>query len=258
MRSYEVPPRFGLIDESPDRWPKLLSYIRQLNETAERGCSYKLVVLGRHGQGFHNVAGLKYGTQAWDDYWAKLNGDGEIVWGPDPELTTLGMEQARDVNSLWKQEISEGALPLPDKAYCSPLTRALSTHMITFDGLMKDGMEPPLILENCREENGVHTCDKRKTRSYLSERFVGYDIEPGFLEEDELWDPNVRETEQHVVERARVVLNTIFDHPEHTFVSVTAHSGFINGFLSAVGRGFYELPTGGDISHLKTRSHLIV
>ena len=50
--SHQVPPRFGLKDDSSARWQKLLSHIRQLNATAEDGVLYKLFILGRHGQGY--------------------------------------------------------------------------------------------------------------------------------------------------------------------------------------------------------------
>jgi len=59
----------------------------------------------------------------------------------------------------------------------------------------------------------VHTCDKRRTRSWIHERFPDFDFETGFTEEDLLWDPDVRETEANVVERARRVLDCIFEDP---------------------------------------------
>ena len=39
-------------------------------------------------------------------------------------------------------------------------------------------------------------------------------IEKGFKEEDVLWDPDVRETEEQVVERAKLVLEVIFEHDD--------------------------------------------
>lgn len=80
-----------------------------------------------------------------------------------------------------------------------------------------------------------------------------------------LWDPDVRETKAQVKERARKVLNMIFEHDEpcefvklksryvfvehrSSVVSITAHGGIINAFLAAVGRPPYILPTGGRCS----------
>ncbi|KAL1690912.1 histidine phosphatase superfamily [Schizophyllum commune] len=241
-----VPPRFGLKDDSSDRWRKLLSHIHHLNATAEDGALYKLFILGRHGQGYHNLAESKYGTKAWDDYWAKLNGDDEITWGPDPELTPLGKDQARDVNAMWKQEI-QGGMPLPDFLYSSPFTRALDTLRITLGDFL--GLTPrPLVLENCREVSGVHTCDKRRTRSYIASAFPEVDIEEGFTEEDEYYEDDVREPPESVVARARAVLVRIFEDREREFISITAHGGWINAFLTAVGRERFALPTGGEWS----------
>ncbi|PPQ99020.1 hypothetical protein CVT26_014397 [Gymnopilus dilepis] len=90
-----VPQHLGLKDDSEDRWRKFFQILEQLNASATPGSSYKFFLLARHGQGYHNVAELKYGTKAWNDYWAKLDGDGEITWGPDPLLTDLGQEQAK-------------------------------------------------------------------------------------------------------------------------------------------------------------------
>ncbi|GLB44500.1 putative phosphoglycerate mutase family protein [Lyophyllum shimeji] len=239
-----LPPRFGLLDDTPDRWTKFFDRLELLNEDADADTSYKVFFLGRHGQGYHNVAEAKYGTQAWDDYWSKLNGDGELVWGPDPELTTLGKGQAVDAQDAWKAELAFG-IRLPEKLYCSPLTRALRTCEITFDGLLSDQNRRPIVLENCREENGVHTCDKRRTRSYIEKTFPRFEIETGFTEEDELWDPDVRETKAHIADRAKMVLDHIFEHDKETFISITAHGGIIQGFLACVGRPHYTLPTGG-------------
>ncbi|KAG2010598.1 hypothetical protein CC2G_013411 [Coprinopsis cinerea AmutBmut pab1-1] len=244
-----VPERFGLVDDSPDRWTKLFQKLEELNQSAKEGEKHKVVFCIRHGQGFHNVAEAKYGTEAWDDHWSKLNGDGEIVWGPDPLLTPTGIEQAKDVRKMWEKEISAG-LGLPSKIYSSPLSRALRTCFITFDGLLpvedSEGESRVLIVEDCREENGVHTCDKRNTRSWIQTQFPTYKFEEGFEEEDRLWSRDVRETKKEVGVRAGRVLDRIFDeNPTEVFQAITAHNGFINGVLLTLGRRPYLLPTGG-------------
>ena len=96
-------------------------------------------------------------------YWSKLNGDGEIVWGreflqlsncidslikgnpsADPELTALGESQAVAAHEAWKSELEFG-LPIPGRLYCSPLTRALHTYEITFDGILPDDKHPVVL-----------------------------------------------------------------------------------------------------------------
>lgn len=37
-----------------------------MNDKAEPAVQYKVLYLGRHGEGFHNVAESWYGTDAWD------------------------------------------------------------------------------------------------------------------------------------------------------------------------------------------------
>jgi len=242
-----VPPRFGLIDTSNDRWIKFEATIRQLNQDAPIGTTYKFFLLSRHGEGYHNLALERYGRPAWDEYWAKLNGDGEIVWGPDPQLTSLGIEQARSIQEMWKTESSYGLTP-PDKLYCSPLTRALHTCDIMLDGVFQHPHAPVTVVENCREKNGVHTCNKRNTRTYIATCYPHFIIEEGFTELDELWDPNIQELMAQIVERARKFLGVVFRNDVNAqFISLTAHVTFINGFLAAIGMQRFNLPTGGII-----------
>lgn len=58
-----VPPRFGLLDDSKDRWAKLDAFIYKLDAEGGDEVHYKLIWAGRHGEGFHNVAEAKYGTK---------------------------------------------------------------------------------------------------------------------------------------------------------------------------------------------------
>lgn len=66
-------------------------------------------------------------------------------------LTSVGEGQAAYANAMWKQELGSN-IPLPSKFYCSPLTRALQTCMITFDPLIyfkslpeTDGRKPLVV-----------------------------------------------------------------------------------------------------------------
>ncbi|KAF8166460.1 phosphoglycerate mutase-like protein [Mycena galopus ATCC 62051] len=246
-----VPPRFGLLDSSDARWPNLTGKLREMN-SVDASVVYKLIFFGRHGQGYHNVAVDKYGTELWDDKIAMEYGDEELTWGPDPELTALGKAQAVEANRMWKAEraLAPGMeIPLPERLYCSPLTRALQTQVITFDGVSD---ARAVVLENCREEFGQHTCDKRNTRTYIQTAFPQFEIKPSpieegaFTEEDMLWTETTREMAAEAAARVRQVLDHIFANDKDTsFVSITAHSGTINAFLRVLGRPRYPLPTGG-------------
>jgi len=218
-----------------------------LQARASDGVEYKVFWLGRHGQGWHNAAELKYGSEEWDRYWSLLTGDGEMTWGPDPRLTPLGESQARAANAAWKAEIPAN-IPLPRSLYSSPLSRAANTCRITFEDIVIDRDHAPLIVENLREVNGVHTCDKRSTKSQLLAAFPTFRIEPGFSEKDELWEAETRESGEGVRVRARDVLNRIFGGGDaETYISISAHGGLIAEFLWVVGHPGMDNPVGGVI-----------
>ncbi|EMD40116.1 hypothetical protein CERSUDRAFT_151079, partial [Gelatoporia subvermispora B] len=244
-----IPDRFGLIDGSENYWDKFHNRILELNDQAQDGSSYKVFFLSRHGQGWHNVAEAKYGQEAWDETYSKLFGDDEFTWGPDPLLTPLGIDQAQAARTAWQAELPKG-IPLPQCFYCSPLKRALDTWRITFDEgkALPEDRPNVLILENLREEYGEHTCDMRSTRSQLESEYWPplYTFEEGFAEKDPVWEPEERETKEHVRQRALTVLDRIFGNDrDEIYITITAHSGIINGFLGAMGRQPYALPTGG-------------
>ncbi|KAF8648967.1 hypothetical protein AX16_006081 [Volvariella volvacea WC 439] len=241
------PDRFGLLDDSPERWRTFFAGLDKLNREASSGVKYKLIIFARHGQGWHNTVAGKYGREAWEKRWSKENGDGEIVWGPDPELTPLGEEQARDVAKTWKTELALAEpIPLPSKFYSSPLTRAARTCQITFEQFVNTNESWVEVVENCREVNGVNTCDKRRTKSYILDRFKGFFTEPDFSEEDNLWDPDIRESFEHMIDRAGTVLDKVFLAKKvGIFVSITAHVRIINAFMACLGRPRSGLLTGG-------------
>ncbi|KDE09689.1 hypothetical protein MVLG_00093 [Microbotryum lychnidis-dioicae p1A1 Lamole] len=235
---------FGLIEQGPNRWHIFHAQIDKLNREADKQTTYKVVYLARHGQGYHNLAESKYGTAAWDAYWSRLETDGNITWGPDPPLTPLGRQQAEDINTAWKRQVAEG-VPLPERLYSSPFTRAADTLRNTWhDILLNKGLKP-LILERLRETIGCHTCDKRSEKTIIRERFPTYDIEPGFSEHDQLWSADYQESPRQQALRIQQQLNQIFDTDPSTFISITAHSGVINAFFRVVEHPDVSILPGG-------------
>jgi len=239
----QIPPRFGLQDDSDERWAKFRGEIERLNASAPSGTQYKVVFLGRHGEGYHNVAMAKYTTEEWMSCQTRLNGDGELVWGPDPELTELGVEQAKHAYRAWKAEL-EYNIPLPEKLYSSPMRRAIKTNQVTFEGLLRPGLKTTIV-ENIREKNCVSTCDKRRKKSEIATDFPDYPFEEGFTEEDETWKPEDRETLEELDIRAKKVLDMIFDNDKEQFISITSHHGFIGAFLRVCGHRPWAPSTGG-------------
>jgi len=108
---------------------------------------------------------------------------------------------------LWKQEMNF-SIPLPERLFSSPLSRATHTLQVTFLDILTD--VPPLIVENLRETTGLHTCDKRSEKSKIHQAFPSFSFEDGFSEEDELWEKDVRESEGSRDKRVKLALDQIF------------------------------------------------
>lgn len=116
--------------------------------------------------------------------------------------------------------------------------------------LPRDRSFKPVIKEMAREVMGKHTCDKRSSRTVIHETFPAWEIEKGFSEEDELWRPDHRETSGEILVRSLALLDDVFEHDEHTFISLTMHSGAIASLLNAIAHRDFRLPTGGMMSVL--------
>ncbi|KAM0755972.1 phosphoglycerate mutase-like protein [Meredithblackwellia eburnea MCA 4105] len=250
---------FGLLDKTEHGWYNLKLRLKELNEAGSlegQRVEYKLLWCARHAEGFHNVAEAKYGTKAWDDYWSKLDGDGELVWGPDARLTPLGESQCQRVHDAWTSAIarSHADIPLPQSMYCSPMTRAARTLEITWKGLLvdlgkggedaKDGMRPR-VKEGIRETVGVHTCDKRRTKTEFAHEFPNFTFDKSFTEMDEMWDKDYRETDGEQQERVRKVLDEIFETDPNTYVGLTTHGGILGNLGRMLGHQPIPLPTAG-------------
>jgi len=117
---------------------------------------------------------------------------------------------------------------------------------------------------------GLHTCDKRSTRSFIEESYrkssashsfkgnqpdvllarhridkiANYYLDPNFTEKDELWTPDHQEQPPQIAARARQFLNHLFETDKRTHISVTGHGGIIGGLLKAVGHRPAVVETG--------------
>ena len=220
-----------------------------MNSAAPAETRYKLLFLGRHGEGYHNVAEKFYGRTAWDCYFSALDGNGSITWS-DAHLTPTGKDQAQSNRDFWEEQMQDQKVPAPDSYYVSPLDRCLETAQLTFSRLDLPASKPfkPTVKELLREANGIHTCDRRSSRSYISSTYPSCTIEPGFAEVDPLWLPDLRESDSALTLRLKTLFDDIFTTDgRSTFTSLTSHSGAIAGALRAVGHREFRLKTGAII-----------
>lgn len=234
-------------------WPQVLDHLDHLNKQADDNTVYKVLYLARHGQGYHNKAHLHYGDDAWNAKWLKVNGDGENTWGPDPELTELGQAQARDNRDGWQRIIDKvGKRVIPNKFYLLPLRRSADTLVLTWGDIVDLKEVKPQIREGLREQMGVHTCDKRSPRSVIDAKYTpqGFEIEPGFAEEDIYYQDDYRETIPEQAVRMYGAFNQVFDECDRNdqIVAITTHLGAIRTQLLLLGHRQFAVGTGGSIA----------
>ncbi|KAK5166652.1 putative phosphoglycerate mutase pmu1 [Saxophila tyrrhenica] len=230
------------------QWQKFERQVEALNADAPLDTVYKVLFLGRHGEGYHNAAESFYGTPAWNCYWAELNGNKTVRWA-DAHIDAAGIEQAQIAHNFWKHEIEDQKIPYPQSYYTSPLSRCLQTANITFSGLDLPAYYPfvPTVKELLREGISIHTCDHRRSKSYIQEHFPFYNIEAGFTEDDELWDGVRKETPDAQDARSKKWLDQVFVTDDHTWISVTSHSGEIASTLRVLRHQEFSLNTGAVI-----------
>lgn len=233
-RSYGTDSRFDP-DQKKTPWARFENHLAHLNQEDPQNTKYKVIYLARHGQGYHNVQESLVGRAAWESHWSHLDGNSERTWA-DAHLTDFGLQQAKELNSFWKDAFENSAVPWPSNYYTSPLIRCLETVDATFSGLAQPVEKPfkPVIKEGLRERFGVHTCDRRRDLDFIKERFPEYVVEEGFSPEDALWTLDVREPLDAHVERMTAFLDDIFSHEGGTFLSFTAHSGTCRALYLAI------------------------
>jgi len=205
----------------------------------------KLLFIGRHGEGVHNIANDKYGEEAWDKEWAHKTGDDEMTWGSDPPLTETGINEARTIGKVWQTGMeAKPPIPFPSTFYCSPMQRPSQTLYYTF---MENGLLPEdttiHVREGLREKLDTRQPQKRRPLSELKKQFPSWQMGEGMTEEDELWSADQMETDEEMAKRAGHVLDEIFGKKENC-VSITCHSNLIKGILNYIGHPVFFAPRG--------------
>ncbi|KAF7594094.1 hypothetical protein BBP40_010092, partial [Aspergillus hancockii] len=248
-RTYPIDKGYGAEHKTLTQWERFYRQVVELNHRSPSNVDYKVLFLGRHGEGWHNAAETYYGTPAWNCYWSLLGGNGTTTWR-DADLTDAGIAQAKTARRFWQKELDTQHIHPPDSYFVSPLTRTLRTANITFSGLRlphKSAPFRPLIKEDLREGISLHTCDQRRNRTYIHNLFPAWPIERGFTETDELWNGVKAETSAAQDLRSKSALDSIFKMNTGLFVSVTSHSGEISAILRVIKHRAFKLSTGAVI-----------
>jgi len=257
LTSTQTATNFGLINQTYPaigstgnltQWQQFEAQVNSLNANAPLDTVYKVLFMGRHGEGYHNAAQTYYGTPGWNCYWAELNGNATATWA-DADLTPNGVAQAQVANAFWQHESTVQHIPFPQSYYTSPLTRCLRTANITFSNLALPEYYPfiPTVRELFRESISIHTCDRRGNRTYIHNLFPDWRIDPSLTEQDELWNGVTAETNEAQVARSKIVLDSVFSTDDHTWISITSHSGEIGSILRVLGHQSFSLNTGAVI-----------
>ncbi|KAK5131440.1 hypothetical protein LTR08_000904 [Meristemomyces frigidus] len=246
---------FGLINSSYPattgnltQWQKFEAQVDALNANAPLNTVYKVLFMGRHGEGYHNAAQTFYGTPAWNCYWGEKDGNATTTW-EDADLTPAGIAQALVAATFWQHQITTQLIPYPQSYYTSPLTRCLRTANLTFSALDLPHYYPfvPTVRELFREGISIHTCDHRSSRSSIAARFPSYAIDASLTENDEIWNGVTAEPSDAQDARSKKVLDSVFASDDHAWISITSHSGEIASILRVLGHQVFSLNTGAVI-----------
>ncbi|KAK7404104.1 putative phosphoglycerate mutase pmu1 [Neonectria punicea] len=247
-RTYTTDPKHkseGFKDGYKTQWERFEKYVDHLNRKAPKDTQYKVLVMGRHGEGWHNAAETYYGTPAWNCYWSLQTGNGTANW-EDPLLTDAGLREALKANAYFKSRFEDHGMPPFESYYTSPLARCVITARETFANLRLPSSRrfEPVVKESFREGVSIHTCDHRSSRAYISTLSPRISFERGFAEHDELWTGDEGETAEHQLARSKAVLDDVFVRDDATWVSITSHSGEISKLLTTLNHRAFRLSTG--------------
>ncbi|XDT05878.1 Histidine phosphatase superfamily (branch 1) [Nakaseomyces glabratus] len=235
---------FLALDDRFSNWQQMYQAIPNDTETH----SYKLVILARHGQGYHNIGYDRYGEKAWYDYWARLDGDQYGNWF-DSELTPLGKKQALEAGQTYLTNLTDGLQRLPDKFFVSPLRRCLDTCIREWEPIFAkhkpaNSTVHVKVIEYLRETLGIDKSNERVDHSqalaeYQDHKYntsdvtVHFDYPDDYAEKDQLWQPEHLETYPELDRRIKVGLREVFSSVNATdrVLSLTVHSDVIECIL---------------------------
>ncbi|KAE8657019.1 Phosphoglycerate mutase family protein, putative isoform 1 [Hibiscus syriacus] len=177
----------------------------------------KIIHLVRHGQATHNVEGDKDRKALLSDHLF------------DAQLSPLGLQQ---VCKLRKDVHASGLLKKIDLVITSPLYRTMQTAMGVF------GSESPADggnNDNFLQPRGQRPCDMRRRVSECRALFPSMTLQWQMDgEEDSMWNPDVRESEEEMAARMVLFMEWLWTRPEQEIV-IVSHGIILQHILYVLG-----------------------
>ncbi|XVE60646.1 hypothetical protein DITRI_Ditri05aG0144700 [Diplodiscus trichospermus] len=198
----------------------------------------KIIHLVRHGQAMHNVEGDK---------------NREALLSPhlfDAELSPLGLQQ---VGKLRKHVHDSGLLKRVELVVTSPLCRVMQTAVGVFgnesqaDGengcfsaISAPNCPQIMAVELCRDRLGLRPCDMRRRVSECQALFPSIDFSMMDGEEDSLWNPDVRESEEEIAQRMVLFMEWLWTRPEQE-IAIVSHGIILQHILYVLGNDCHPI-----------------
>ncbi|XP_039069723.1 phosphoglycerate mutase-like protein 1 [Hibiscus syriacus] len=191
----------------------------------------KIIHLVSHGQAMHNVEGDKDREALLSDHLF------------DAQLSPLGLQQ---VCKLGKDVHASGLLKKIDLVITSPLYWTVQTAMEVFgsESQADGGNSCPQIMavELCRDRMGQRPCDMRRRVSECQALFPSIDFSMMDGEEDSMWNPDVRESEEEMAARMVLFMEWLWTRPEQQMV-IVSHGIILQKILYVLGNDCHPTTT---------------
>jgi len=199
---------------------------KDFDKLLQKDSSARTVLLVRHGEGDHNAAERRLGSEQWENVEAKSD---KYF---DANLNGVGLRQCEDLNKAFQLSLKSGLQV--DVIIVSPLSRAIQTAKYGLASIWKK--VPIYAVEMSRERFGKNICDKRKSVTTLKKEFpeVNFDF---FMEgEDDTWFSPERETDEQIDQRVTYFYNWLLRAPKDwRSVVIVGHSSFMCQSIQCLG-----------------------
>ena len=245
---------------TPKDFQTIITNFKQNNKS-----NGKLIILVRHGEGFHNVAQRamrKYlhlksnannimlnNKKKMNDLEKVKGGYNDDMKFFDAKLTDIGINQAKSLKPIFNAIANDIELVI-----LSPMTRALQTAQYGIlpcvNGVTKNNKNKNInivVVEFAREIMNNYTCDRRDSKTNIKKQWSNYQFDYfGFESDiDNIWNKDKCESKHNLVKRARKFLNYLMNERKENIIVYSGHSAFIRAILTNIDNAKYFYPKNG-------------